>query len=74
MLKPAFLYFNVAQVEENVEDLIKTLYHQIKTSDWLKENTAEKWLVENPKAGSEILENLSKHRLSDQPDTVHLNC
>ena len=33
---------------ESLEDLVRTLHRQIKDSDWLKENTAEKWAAENP--------------------------
>lgn len=36
------------EVGESLEDLVRTLHQQIKNSDWLKENTAEKWMEDNP--------------------------
>lgn len=42
-----------------IEDLLKQLHGQIKSSDWLKENTAEKFENENPeliKAWKEALD------------------
>ena len=34
--------------DENLDDLVRTLHRQMQSSDWLKENTAEKWMAENP--------------------------
>uniref|UniRef100_A0A0B6YBN5 Uncharacterized protein n=1 Tax=Arion vulgaris TaxID=1028688 RepID=A0A0B6YBN5_9EUPU len=33
---------------ESLEDLLTTLSNQINNSDWLQQNTAEKFAVENP--------------------------
>ncbi|XP_067658703.1 uncharacterized protein [Haliotis asinina] len=40
---------------ENLEDLLSTLQKQIKGSDWLKENTAEKWVAENKDLAEEFM-------------------
>ena len=40
--------------EENLEDLVRTLHRQIQDSDWLKENTAEKWMADNPELAREF--------------------
>ncbi|XP_071110179.1 uncharacterized protein [Haliotis cracherodii] len=40
---------------ENLEDLLSTLQKQIKGSDWLKENTAEKWTAENKELAEEFM-------------------
>ena len=40
--------------DENLEDLVRTLHRQIQDSDWLKENTAEKWMAENPELAKEF--------------------
>lgn len=34
--------------DETLEGLVRTLHQQIQDSDWLKENTAEKWMADNP--------------------------
>ncbi len=34
--------------EENLEDLLKNLHKQIKTTNWLEENNVEKLEKENP--------------------------
>ncbi|XP_071133433.1 uncharacterized protein [Mytilus edulis] len=34
---------------DTIEDMLKTLNKNIKSGDWLKENTAERWVQENPK-------------------------
>ncbi|XP_077994771.1 1-aminocyclopropane-1-carboxylate synthase-like protein 1 isoform X2 [Glandiceps talaboti] len=41
---------------DNVEDLMASLHQQIKTSDWLKQNTAENWVEENPELYKEYKE------------------
>jgi len=40
---------------ESLEDLIRSLHRQIKDSDWLKENTAEKWAAKNPELAKAFL-------------------
>ena len=40
---------------ESLEDLLRTLHQQIQNSDWLKENTAEKWMEENPELAKAFL-------------------
>ena len=40
---------------ESLEDLLNTLHRQMKNSDWLKENTAEKWAAENPELAKAFL-------------------
>ena len=37
-----------SNVNNNIEDLLRQLHGQIKSSDWLKSNTAEKFEQENP--------------------------
>ena len=32
---------------ESLEDLVGNFQQQVKNSDWLKENTPEKWISEN---------------------------
>ncbi|KAK3779425.1 hypothetical protein RRG08_015826 [Elysia crispata] len=34
--------------QESLEDLLTTLSNQIRSSDWLEKNTAEKFALENP--------------------------
>lgn len=41
---------------ETLEDLVRTLHQQIQNSDWLKENTAEKWMEDNPEFAKAFLE------------------
>ena len=46
--------------EENLEDLLKNLHKQIKTTKWLEVNSAEKFEQENPeliKAWNEAISN-----------------
>lgn len=40
---------------ESLEDLIRNLHRQIKDSDWLQENTAEKLAAENPELAKAFL-------------------
>lgn len=40
--------------DENLEDLVRTLHWQIQDSGWLKENTAEKWMADNPELAKEF--------------------
>ena len=40
---------------ESLEDLVRALQRQIKDSDWLQENTAEKWASENPELAKAFL-------------------
>lgn len=42
--------------DEKLEDLVRTLHRQIQSSDWLKENTAEKWMADNPELAKEFLQ------------------
>ena len=44
----------------SLEDLLRTLNGQINSTDWLKENTAEKWVSENPKLAEEFMEAAKK--------------
>ncbi|PVD36675.1 hypothetical protein C0Q70_03661 [Pomacea canaliculata] len=41
---------------------MRQLHRAIRQSDWLKENTAEKWMEENPDTAKEILDIISKER------------
>lgn len=52
---PSHSQDNVTSSDETLEDLIHTLNRQIKDSDWLKENTAEKWVAENPELAKAFL-------------------
>ena len=45
---------------ETLEDLLGTLQKQMKSSDWLKQNTAEKWASENPDLAKEYMEAIKK--------------
>ena len=46
---------NVENAEdENLEDLVRILHQKIQSSDWLKENTAEKWMADNPELAKEF--------------------
>lgn len=45
---------------ENLEDLLLTLHKQLSDSDWLKKNTAEKWVEENPELAKEYMEAAKK--------------
>ena len=47
---------NEVKTEERLDDLVATLQNQISQSDWLKNNTAEKWTKENPELASRFLE------------------
>ena len=44
-----------AQGGDTLEDLVRTLNLQIQDSDWLKENTAEKWVADNPELAKAFL-------------------
>ncbi|XP_006815690.1 1-aminocyclopropane-1-carboxylate synthase-like protein 1, partial [Saccoglossus kowalevskii] len=52
---------NTQKKEDCLEDLLTGLQHQIKTSNWLKDNTAEKWINENPMLYQEYKEAANKH-------------
>lgn len=52
---PSHSQDNVTSSDETLEDLIHSLNRQIKDSDWLKENTAEKWVAENPELADAFL-------------------
>ena len=41
--------------DETLEDLVRTLHQQMQDSDWLKENTAEKWMADNPELAQAFL-------------------
>ncbi|WAR29502.1 hypothetical protein MAR_003070 [Mya arenaria] len=45
---------------DNLEDLFSTLKQQISSSDWLKENTAEKWVKENPELAKDYMDAAKK--------------
>ncbi|XP_041377671.1 1-aminocyclopropane-1-carboxylate synthase-like protein 1 [Gigantopelta aegis] len=51
---------------ESLEDLLSTLQSQIKSSDWLQKNTAEKWEAENPELAREYKEAMKTN--SDNAD------
>lgn len=40
-------------VKDPLEDLVRTLNSNIKGSNWLQENTADKWVQENPELARE---------------------
>ena len=40
----------------SLEELVGQLKVQIEQSDWLKENTAEKWVAENPELAREFMD------------------
>ena len=42
-------------IVDSLQDLMRDLHGKIKNSDWLKENTAEKWTAENPELAQEYL-------------------
>ena len=46
--------------EMSLEELVGRLKVQIKESDWLKENTAEKWVAENPDLAREFMDSKNK--------------
>lgn len=43
---------------ENLEDLVKNFMCQVNNSDWLKQNTAEKWEKENPELAAVYKNNI----------------
>ncbi|XP_022344185.2 uncharacterized protein LOC111137160 isoform X2 [Crassostrea virginica] len=45
----------VRESQDSLQDLMRDLHGKIKNSDWLKENTAEKWTAENPDLAREYL-------------------
>ena len=47
-------------IVDSLQDLMRELHGKIKNSDWLKENTAEKWTAENPELAREYLAAASK--------------
>eukprot|EP00112_Aurelia_sp_Birch-Aquarium-sp1_P009767 Seg212.10 transcript_id=Seg212.10/GoldUCD/mRNA.D3Y31 product="putative inactive 1-aminocyclopropane-1-carboxylate synthase-like protein 2" protein_id=Seg212.10/GoldUCD/D3Y31 len=55
----------VGHEEESLDDLVTNLQEKIRGSDWLEENTAEKWSKENPELASKFEEEKSKSALSD---------
>ena len=58
---PAVPQQNEIEIEEStnsapLEDLVRTLHEQMKESDWLKTNTADKWVQENPELAKAFLQ------------------
>lgn len=47
--------------DESLGDLVAVLQKQMNKSDWLKENTAEKWMEENPELAKKFMEERSKN-------------
>ena len=50
--------------KETLDDLVSNFMNQVKGSDWLKENTAEKWEKENPEVATqykEVIKNALYH-------------
>ena len=47
--------------DETLEDLVRTLHRQMQDSDWLKENTAEKWMADNPELAQAFLKQNAKN-------------
>ena len=48
---------NVERKEStSLEDLVRTLHLQLKDSDWLQNNTAEKWIEENPEFAKDFMQ------------------
>ena len=45
---------------ESLEDMLRTLHKQIKKSDWLQDNTTEKWVTENPQLAKDYMEAMKK--------------
>lgn len=43
-----------------LEDMMRMLHKQIKSSDWLQQNTAEKWVAENPQLAKDYMEAAKK--------------
>ncbi|XP_013096832.2 1-aminocyclopropane-1-carboxylate synthase-like protein 1 isoform X2 [Biomphalaria glabrata] len=50
-----------AHGEETLEDLLSTLSQQIKSSDWLQLNTAEKFAKENPEVAQIFKDAVNKY-------------
>lgn len=42
-----------SNAESDLQSLIRTFQSEVKTTDWLKENTAERWEKENPELATE---------------------
>lgn len=59
---------SVDQPSDNLEDLLRRLNNQIQGSDWLRQNTAEKWLSENPQA-AQSLQQLFPDKILVPPNT-----
>ncbi|KAH9489998.1 hypothetical protein Btru_036221 [Bulinus truncatus] len=47
--------------KESLEDLLTTLGRQINNSDWLKQNTPEKFAKENPEIAQLFKDVMEKH-------------
>lgn len=48
------------QGKESLEDLVGTLFQQIRSSDWLEKNTTEKWQADNPQVAKDYMDELKK--------------
>lgn len=60
---------------ESLEDLVRALQRQIKDSDWLQENTAEKWASENPELAKAFLhQDTNKWFHSVEKNTQKFTC
>ncbi|XP_055864202.1 uncharacterized protein LOC106080073 isoform X1 [Biomphalaria glabrata] len=55
------LLFHCLIGEETLEDLLSTLSQQIKSSDWLQLNTAEKFAKENPEVAQIFKDAVNKY-------------
>ena len=56
---------------DNLEDLLSQLGQQINSSDWLKQNTPEKFAAENPEVAKAFQDvaDAAKAKTSDKPSS-----
>lgn len=47
---------------DSLESMLRTLNSNIKAGDWLTQNTAEKWVQENPQLAEEYMKAAEKHQ------------
>ena len=48
------------QKGDNLEDLVSQLSQQVQKSDWLQQNTPEKWISENKELHKEMQDELKR--------------
>ena len=61
-------FLSAAQpAQESLEDLLRCLNQQIKGSDWLQHNTADKWIQDNPEAAQELQHIIAEKQASSAP-------